>query len=134
VQVRARSPQVLRAEGQRSSLVVTPSERLGARFASLPRRQLEVDIGAFAALDESFVVQLAPGQTVLSVPRAEQGDSPFGQYSVEASVSGNEVRVRSRLGLRVSRVTPQSYAEFRRFCQAVDAAFDQRLVLGMNTR
>ncbi len=134
VQVRARSPQVLRAEGQRSSLVVTPGERLAQRFASLPRRELEVDIGAFPALDETFVVQLSPGQTVLGLPRAQRGESPFGEYSVEASSSGNEVRVRSRLALRVSRVSPQSYAEFRRFCVAVDAAFDQRLVLGMNAR
>ncbi|MEY4549707.1 MAG: hypothetical protein RL685_5902 [Pseudomonadota bacterium] len=134
VRVRARSPQVLRVEGQVRTLVVTPSDRLGSRYASLSRRDLEVDIGAVPALDETFVVQLAPGQSVLSLPKPKQGESPFGQYSVEASVSGNEVRVHSRLALRVSRVSPQSYVDFRRFCQAADAAFEQRLVLGMNAR
>jgi cellulose synthase operon protein C len=134
VQVRARSPQVLREEGHTASLVVTPGERLGQSYASLPRRSLDVDIGSFPTLDETFVVRLAPGQTVLRLPKAERAETQFGQYSVEASADASEVRVRSRLALKVSRVTPDRYAEFRRFCQGIDAAFDQRLVLGTRAR
>jgi hypothetical protein len=134
VRVRARSPHVLREEGHAKSLVVTPSERLGPSYASLPRRDLDVDIGSFPTVDETSVVHLGPGYTVLGLPKPEQGDSPFGQYSVEVSADSAEVRVHSRLALRVSRVSPSSYAEFRRFCQSVDAAFDQRLVLGTRGR
>jgi len=134
VHVRAHSPHVWREEGHSKSLVVTPSERLTQAYASLPRRVLDVDVGSFPTVDETFVVRLGPGQTVLSLPKPEQGDAPFGQYSVEVSADSAEVRVHSRLALRVSRVSPQSYADFRRFCQAVDAAFDQRLVLGMHAR
>ena len=134
VQVRARSPHVLRDEGHSRSLVVTPSERLGQSYASLPRRDLDVDIGSFPTLDETYVVRLGPGYSVLGLPKPEQHEGPFGQYSVEVSADSAEVRVHSRLSLRVSRVSPQSYAEFRRFCHAVDAAFDQRLVLGMHAR
>ncbi|MEO8180617.1 MAG: DUF3857 domain-containing protein [Deltaproteobacteria bacterium] len=134
VRVRARSPHVLREEGHSRSLIVTPSERLGPSYASLLRRDLDVDIGSFPTLDETFVVHLGPGYTVLNLPKPEQRDSPFGQYSVEVSSDSAEVRVHSRLALRVSRVGPQSYAEFRRFCLGADAAFDQRLVLGMRAR
>jgi hypothetical protein len=134
VKVRARSPHVLRDEGHSRSLVVTPSERLGQSYASLPRRDLDVDIGSFPTLDETYVVRLGPGYSVLGLPKPEQHEGPFGQYSVEVSADSAEVRVHSRLSLRVSRVGPQSYAEFRRFCHGVDAAFDQRLVLGMPAR
>ena len=68
------------------------------------------------------------------MPTAAHVESPFGEYSVEASADAGQVRVHSRLLLKVSRVSPQRYAEFRRFCQGADAAFDQRLVLGMRAR
>jgi len=132
--VRARSPHVLREEGSTQSLVVTPGERLGQTYASLPRRELDVDIGSFPTFDETFVVKLGPGHTVLSLPKPEQLDTPFGRYSVEVNADSAEVRVHSTLALKVSRVSPKSYADFRRFCQQVDAAFEQRLVLGTHTR
>ncbi len=134
VQVRARSPHLLREEGSTRSLVVTPGERLGQTYASLPRRDLDVDIGSFPSLDETFVVQLGAGHTVLGLPKPEQLDTPFGRYSVEVSADSAEVRVHSTLALKVSRVSPKSYADFRRFCQQVDAAFEQRLVLGTHAR
>jgi tetratricopeptide (TPR) repeat protein len=134
VQVQGRAPRLLREEGGTFSLPVTPSERLAPVYASLPQRRLEVDIGAFPTLDETYVVHLAPGQEVLSAPSASKLESPFGSYSVEVSAEAGKVVVQSRLRLAVSRVTPQHYAEFRRFCQAADLAFEQRLVLGAGPR
>jgi hypothetical protein len=34
----------------------------------------------------------------------------------------------------VARVSPERYAEFRKFCQAADAAFEPRLVLGARAK
>jgi len=134
VSVRAKAPRVLREEGHTRTLIVTPGERLGQAYASLPRRELDVDIGTHPTLDETYVVQLGANYTVLNLPVAAHAESPFGEYSVEATQDAGQVRVHSRLALRVSRVSPQRYAEFRRFCQGADAAFDQRLVLGMRAR
>jgi Tfp pilus assembly protein PilF/transglutaminase-like putative cysteine protease len=135
VVVHARVPHVLREEGAAQSLAVTPGERLTANYASQPRRALDVDIGAFPSIDETYVLELPAGSKVTSLPEAVAGESPFGKYSVEVQAEdGGKLQVQSRLELRVSRVTPDRYAEFRRFCQAVDAAFEQRLVFGMRSR
>jgi hypothetical protein len=109
---------------------VTPEERLGPVYASLPRRRLEVDIGAFPSLDETYEVSLPPGYEVLSAPAAAHAETPFGSYAVEVVREPGKVVVVSRLSLSVSRVSPERYEEFRRFCQAADAAFEARLVLG----
>ena len=54
----------------------------------------------------------------------------IGSYAVEVVREPGKVVVVSRLSLSVSRVSPERYEEFRRFCQAADAAFEARLVLG----
>jgi tetratricopeptide (TPR) repeat protein/transglutaminase-like putative cysteine protease len=134
VKVRGRAPRLLREEGGTFSLSVTPSERLGPAYGSLTQRRLDVDIGAFPSLDETYVVYTPPGYDVLSAPVASKLESPFGSYSVELSQEPGKLNVHSRLQLAVSHVEPQRYPEFRRFCQAVDLAFDQRLVLGAHAR
>jgi tetratricopeptide (TPR) repeat protein/transglutaminase-like putative cysteine protease len=134
VHVQARVPRLLREEGGTFSLPVTLNERLASAYAGAPRRRLELHIGAFATLDETYTVQLPPGHAVLSTPAAAQVESPFGRYSVAVSQEAGKVIVRSRLALLVSRVSPERYAEFRRFCQAADAAFEKRLVLGARAK
>lgn len=128
--VRARAPHLLREEGGTLSLRVTPRERLTPPYASLPRRRLEVDIGAFATLEERYELSLPPGYEVAGAPAPVKVDGPFGSYSVALVKEPGKVVVESRLALAVSRVAPEQYAEFRKFCQAADAAFEPRLVLG----
>ena len=132
--VRGKAPRLWRDEGGSISLSVTPRERLAPSFASLPRRQLEVDIGAFPTLEEQYEITLPPGYEVRSLPPSAKATSTLGSYSVEARQESGKVIVSSRLALAVSRVRPDRYAEFRAFCQAADAAFEPRLVLGARGR
>ncbi len=134
IQVRAKAPRVWREEGASRSLRVTPEERLGPVYASLPRRRLEVDIGAFATLDETYEVSLPPGHELMSAPVAQKVDSSFGSYQVEVQTEPGKVTVRSRLSLAAARVSPERYVEFRKFCLGADAAFEPRLVLGAKSR
>jgi hypothetical protein len=130
LEVRARAPHLLREEGGALSLRVTPRERLAPLYASLSRRQLEVDLGAVAALEEHYEITLPPGHEVKSAPPSSRLETPFGSYSIDVQQAPGKVMIETRLGLAVSRVSPERYAEFRRFCLAADAAFEPRLVLG----
>ncbi len=130
ISVRGRAPNVLRAEGRSASVAVTPSERLTGRFAGLQKRRLDVDIGSFATIDETVVVSLAAAEHVIGAPVAARLESEFGSVLVEVTREPGKLTVHSRLSLKVSRVRPDEYAAFRRFCQSVDAAFEPRLVLG----
>jgi cellulose synthase operon protein C len=128
--VRAKAPHLWREEGGSISLPVTPHERLAPLYASLPRRRLDLDLGAVAALEERQEISLPPGHEVRSVPPNAKLETPFGSFSVEVQQSPGKVLVESRVSLAVSRVSPEQYADFRKFCLAADAAFEPRLVIG----
>ena len=134
LRVRAKAPRLWRDEGGSISLSVTPRDRLVPQYASLPRRQLEVDLGALPAVEEQYEIALPPGYEVRSLPPSVKGTSPFGSYSLEARQDAGKVIIESRLALSLSRVRPEQYVEFRKFCQAADAAFEPRLVLGVRGR
>jgi tetratricopeptide (TPR) repeat protein/transglutaminase-like putative cysteine protease len=128
--VRAKAPHLWRDEGGTLSLRVTPRERLAPLYASLPQRRLDVDLGALPALEERHEIVLPPGFEVKSAPPNAKLSSPFGELSLEVVQEASKVIVDAELAVSVSRVSPERYPEFRKFCQAADAAFEPRLVLG----
>jgi transglutaminase-like putative cysteine protease/tetratricopeptide (TPR) repeat protein len=130
LRVRAKAPHLWREEGGSLSLEVTPHERLAPLYASLPRRRLDVDLGAVAALEERQEIALPPGHQVRSAPVSSKLETPFGSYSVSVEQAPGKLVIESRVALAVSRVTPDRYADFRKFCLAADAAFEPRLVIG----
>ena len=65
-----------------------------------------------------------------SAPPSARLETPFGSYSIDVQQTPGKVLIETRLALAVSRVSPERYAEFRKFCLAADAAFEPRLVLG----
>jgi transglutaminase-like putative cysteine protease/tetratricopeptide (TPR) repeat protein len=134
LRLRGKAPHLWREEGGALSLRVTPRERLSPLYASLARRRLDVDIGAVPSLDQRYEIVLPAGHEVQSAPPSSKLEGPFGSFSVEVSQSPGKVVVQSRLALAVSRVSPQQYAEFRKFCLAADAAFEPRLVLGARAK
>jgi len=130
LRVRAKAPHLWREEGGSLSLRVTPRERLAPLYASLPRRRLDVDLGSVPTLEERHEIVLPPGFEVKSAPPSAKLAGPFGELSVDVVQEPGKVIVDAKLAVRVSRVTPDRYADFRKFCQAADAAFEPRLVLG----
>lgn len=128
--VRGSAPSFARREADRLSMAVTPTTRLTPAYASLSQRKLDVRIAGFSTVDETVVVKLTAGTRVISAPAATRVDTPFGSYSVEVQRSEREVRVRGRLSLKVSRISPKQYAQWKKFCADVDAAFAPRLVVG----
>jgi tetratricopeptide (TPR) repeat protein len=122
--------QMARREGDRLSLSATLGTRLTPRYATLSARRLDVQIGAFPTSDEKVVIDLPKGFKLVAGPAKVRAETPFGTYSVEVSEEPGKVTVQSRLSLSVSRVAAKDYAAFRSFCEAADAAFEPRLVLG----
>jgi transglutaminase-like putative cysteine protease/Tfp pilus assembly protein PilF len=122
--------QMARRENERLSLSATLGTRLTPRYATLSARRLDLQIGAFPSADERVVIDLPRGFRLLAGPTPARVETPFGTYSVEVQEEPGRVTVRSTLSLSVSRVAAKDYAAFRSFCEAADAAFEPRLVLG----
>lgn len=130
LKVKARAATFARREGEALSLPVGPAPRLTAELASLSTRKLPVVIPALTQREDEWTLKLPAGARIVRAPAAEQLDTPFGRYSVAVEQSAGKVVVRTMLALKKDRIAPSEYAAWRLFCERVDAALGQRLVIG----
>lgn len=129
IHVRAVAPGFARNEGDTLSMPVTGGYRLTPNFASLSQRRQPVDLIAFATVDDVYRIKLPAGAKVVSVPEDRAGTSRFGSYSVKVEQAKGEVVVRSKLQVKVPRIEPADYQDWKRFCEAADSAVSPRLVV-----
>jgi tetratricopeptide (TPR) repeat protein len=127
--VRGTSPSFARHEGGQLSIAVTRGAHLVARYASLPRRRQDVRILGLSNIEDTFSIKLPPGYRVLSSPQDAKGETAFGRYAVSVASRPGEVVVKSSLALKLTRISPQQYPDFKRFCGEVDSAFSPRLLV-----
>jgi hypothetical protein len=73
------------------------------------------------------VVKLPPGAKLDTAPPNTRKDTKYGSYSVQVEQQPGQVVVRSHLSINVSRVKPQAYAAWKKFCADADQAFSPRL-------
>ncbi|HEX6274714.1 MAG TPA: DUF3857 domain-containing protein [Polyangiaceae bacterium] len=129
VHVEGTAPTFARREGSQLSMAVTNSFRLTSAYASLSQRKQDVSIVAFAELRDNYTVELPAGAKIVSAPEPVTGDTRFGWYSVTVEKQPDKISVKSRLGLKVTRVAPKDYPAFRQFCAEADRALGVRLVI-----
>ncbi|MCC6552817.1 MAG: DUF3857 domain-containing protein [Polyangiaceae bacterium] len=130
LRARGKAPAFARREGDVLSIPAGPSQRLAADYASLSTRTLDVILPALAAREEEWTVHIPAGMRVTRAPLPQELDSPFGKLSITIEQPAGKVVVRSRLALKKIRITPAEYMSFRTFCETVDRAFGQRIVIG----
>ena len=126
---RGKSAQFARKEGETLSVPVGPAEHMVREFAPLSERKLDERLYAQSTTQSEWVVKPPPGSRLVTAPKPVDLPSPFGHFvlSVEAEPAG--VRVRSTLTLTRLRVPVTDYASLRAWCEQVDRALSQRLVI-----
>jgi cellulose synthase operon protein C len=129
VHVEGSAPSYARREGTSLSMAVTNPFRFTSTYATLSQRKQDVWTLGFTELRDTFVIDLPPGARVVSSPESKDGSSDFGYYSVAVERTGDKVRVKSRVGIKVPRVKPADYAAFKLFCEEADRALSPRLVI-----
>ncbi len=130
VKVRGVARGFARKDGEALSLAATPTTRLTPTYASLSQRTQDLRVLSFSSIDDTFVIKLPPGHKVRSAPVAAESKTPFGSYKIEVHESPGQISVRSRVELEAPRVTPKQYPAWKKFCEDVDRALGNRLVVG----
>ena len=128
---RGKSMQFARREGDSLSVPVGPAEHMVREFAALSGRKLDVRLYAQSVSESDWTVKAPAGSRVVSVPKAVDLASPFGHFvlSVEAGAAG--VHVKSSLTMTRLRIPVSDYAALRSWCEEVDRALSQRLVIAL---
>ncbi len=129
VKVDGVAPTFARREGKLLVMPVTDDFRLTPTFASLSQRRLPVAVGAFAELQHKYTIELPPGAKVISAPSSTNSDGKFGYYSIEVETTAQRVKVQSKLGVKVSRVSVADYPAWKQFCEAADRTLSTPLVI-----
>lgn len=118
-----------RREGDSLSLPAGPPQHLAAEYASLSTRTLDVVLPALTMREEEWVVRVPQGMKVTRTPIPLERHMPFGDFAITVEQGKGVVTVKSSLALRKARITPAEYAAWRVFCESVDRAFGQRIVV-----
>lgn len=127
---RGRSTSYARREREQLSLSVTVPLRLVPGYASLSKRELDVDLPPIGTLKDTFEVEVPEGMTIVSTPPAVNQKTPFGSFAIEVKKQGRKVTIESRLSLTTLKIDKQDYAAFKQFCSDADHALSSRLLLG----
>ena len=129
VQIRAKGKvdKLARADGNAMTVAAGPREHMVREYATLSQRKRDLRIFSLTTDESETTVKLPGGSKVTGSPRATKGDSPFGGYAVDVDVKGTEVRTKTRVWLKKSRVSAAEYPAFRAFCEEVDRALGQRV-------
>jgi cellulose synthase operon protein C len=128
---RGKAASFARREGTDLSIAVGPADRLVARFASLSSRKHDVRLAIRSSLEEELVIHLPTGHRVKAAPDPLSAEGPFGSYAISAEVLPGKVVVKTKLAFHKSRILASEYPEWRAFCEAVDRAMAQRLLVGV---
>lgn len=128
--VTGETPQFARKQGGDLSVPITPRDRFVSKFAALSQRKLDLVLFYRSTVDETWAVTLPAGMKVRELPKGSRISTPFGSLQLEVSQTGNVVKARTRITLDKKRITPAEYPAFVTFCEQVDRALNQPLVVG----
>jgi tetratricopeptide (TPR) repeat protein/transglutaminase-like putative cysteine protease len=130
VKAKGKSTSFARKEGDTLSAPAGPVQHLAASLASMSSRTQPVLVGPLSSREETWVIKLPSGAKATRVPLPLSMETPFGSYAIKVEDGGGKVTVKSSLTLKKARILPSEYQGWRAFCESVDRAFGQRVVVG----
>jgi tetratricopeptide (TPR) repeat protein/transglutaminase-like putative cysteine protease len=130
VRLKGRALGVTRSEGGDYGLPVSPLGSLVGNYAVLSSRRHPLKLPVNAVYDDEWVIKLPANLRLKHAPPSKAIDSPFGKLDLRVEPGAGKVVVRAKLSLEKTRIAPAEYAAFRAFCEEVDRAFAERVVIG----
>jgi len=123
-------PQLASRSGERKALPATLDPLgLSGRFTGETKRTNDVELYfAWKRVTET-VYDLDAALTVLSLPEELDLKEPFGLYSRKVSKEGSRVTIKETFELSRASVKAEEYEAFKTFCNKVDNANDQKVLL-----
>ncbi|MEL6181395.1 MAG: hypothetical protein AAFS10_20725, partial [Myxococcota bacterium] len=94
--------------------------RLEATFAALPERQTGLAVLEPIEMKATFQMAFPKGTTAQVSGEPTQLNSPFGNFESTLQTQGNQVTFTRLLSVKLQRVSPQQYPDFKAFARAVD--------------
>ncbi len=131
IHAKARVPGLGRRDQDMLSVPIGPREQMVRAYASLSQRHLDIRLSAQTTTETEYVLKLPPGSKISAMPGASSLPSPFGNFQVAIDPIAGGVRVKTTIAITKTHIPVAEYPAFRKWCEAVDAALAQRLVISV---
>lgn len=131
IRFKGKSSSMSRTNGSDLAFSVAPVNSLVATLAALSTRQHDVRLPFAHGYDDEWTVRIPGGHTVRQTPTDRHIASPYGRLDLTSEVSGGKALIKVKLRLDKTRIPAAEYAAFRAFCEQVDRALGERVVLGV---
>ena len=131
VQIHAKGkvPAFGRRDRDMLSIPIGPREHMVRDYATLSQRRLDLRLGAQTTTETEYTIKIPANAKVAAMPGANNLPSPFGTFQVAVDQIPGGVRVKTTLTMTKTRIPVAEYAAFRKWCETIDAALGQRLVV-----
>jgi transglutaminase-like putative cysteine protease/tetratricopeptide (TPR) repeat protein len=113
------------------SVPIGPREHMVRDWASLSTRRLDLRIAAQTTTETDYTIKIPAGAKIVALPGASSAPSPFGTFQLTVDTVPGGVHVKTSLAMTKTRIPVAEYPAFRKWCEKVDAALGQRLVVSM---
>jgi transglutaminase-like putative cysteine protease len=108
-------------QGKTLSLRSTLAETaLTRQFATLESRREELLLQPMSVMSEEFRFRLPAGAQVSALPEDAVVQTPFGNAQIHFTAQNSSLTITSEVHVSATKIDPQDYEEFRRFCESVD--------------
>ncbi len=128
---RGKVPAFGRRDADTMSIPIGSREQMVRAYAPLSQRHLDVRLSSQTTSETDYTLKIPPGSKISAMPGASTLPSPFGNFSVAIDPVAGGVHVKTTIALTKTRIPVAEYAAFRKWCEAIDSALAQRLVVSL---
>ncbi len=111
------------------SVPVGPREHMVRDYATLSSRRLDLRIPAQTTSETEYTIKIPANAKIAAMPGTNNVPSPFGTFQVAVDPIPGGVRVKTSLTMTKTRIPVAEYPAFRKWCETIDSALGQRLVV-----
>ncbi|MCU0692443.1 MAG: DUF3857 domain-containing protein, partial [Polyangiaceae bacterium] len=129
VKVQGSAPNFARVNADSLSVSVTPRDRFVRTYASLSQRTQDLVLPYRWSMDETWSIQLPTGAQTTTMLAPKTLTTPFGALTLTVTPKAGKVVVHTTVRFDKSRVTPAEYPAFVKFCEEIDRALAQKLIV-----
>jgi len=113
---------------------IGPHEHMVHDYAALSTRHLDVRLPAQTTTETEYTIKIPAGAKIAAMPGASSAPSPFGSFQLAVDTVPGGVRVKTSVVIGKTHIPVGEYAAFRKWCETIDAALAQRLVVSTGGR
>jgi transglutaminase-like putative cysteine protease/tetratricopeptide (TPR) repeat protein len=129
IHARGRVPAFARRDQDTLDVPVGPRETMVRSYASVSQRHADVRLSAQTTNETEYTIKIPAGSKISAMPGTTTLPSPFGNFSLAVDPIAGGVHVKTTIVISKTRIAVAEYAAFRKWCEAIDSALAQRLVV-----